>query len=150
MWLVSFWYSIDLVSEPYDPGRIVIMVQTRIEERLVNHEQELSKISTMEDKLTSMSQNMKNLQAQVEKTHQMVMIFKETMEKERVLASGKSVESSEQETSTLKPAEGESSVSKEIKNNTVERKADNDGENNDRNKFKKVDMLVFNGDGPDS
>ena len=126
------------------------MVQTRSEERRDTHEQELNKISVMEKKVTVMSQNMENLQAQVEKTHQMVMIFMETMAKERVLASGKGIDSSVQETWTGKTAEGESSTSKETKNETTEKKGDGDGDNNDRNKFKKVEMPVFDGDDPDS
>ena len=88
------------------------MVQTRSEERRDTHEQELNKISVMEEKVTVMSQNMENLQAQVEKTHQMVMIFMETMAKERALASGKGIDSSIQETWTGKAAEGESSFGK--------------------------------------
>ena len=126
------------------------MVQTRSEERRDTHEQELNKIPVMEEKLTVMSQNMENLQAQVEKTHQMVMIFMERMAKERVLASGKQIDSSAQETWTGKSAEGESSARKETKNDTMEKKGDGDGDNNDRNKFNKVEMSVFNGDDPDS
>ena len=32
----------------------------------------------------------------------------------------------------------------------MEKKGDGDGDNNDRNKFKKVEMSLFNGDDPDS
>ena len=126
------------------------MVQTRIEERLETHDQELRKILVIEEKLTSISQNMEGLQAQVEKTHQMVKIFMETMARERAIASGKVTESIVQATPTTKSAEGESSASKEIRNGTPEKKDDNEGENNNRSKFKKVEMLVFNGDDPDS
>ena len=126
------------------------MVQTRSEERRGTHKQELNKIPVMEEKLTVMSQNMENLQAQVEKTHQMVMIFMETMAKEWVLASGKGIDSPIQETWTGKTVEGESSESKETTNGTTEKKEDDEGDGNDRNKFKKVEMPVFDGDDPDS
>lgn len=107
------------------------MVQTRIEGRLEIHDKELSKIPIIEKKLTSISQNMEDLQAQAEKTHQMVMIFMETMARERTIASGKMTESTGQVTATTKSAEGESSMSKEIKNDMPEKKSDNEGENND-------------------
>ena len=76
---------------------------------------------------------MEGLQAQVEKTHQMVMIFMESIEKERALASGKIVESSVWETSTMKPieGEGEGSASKEIKSGTQENKVGSEEGNND-------------------
>ena len=126
------------------------MVQTRSEERRDTHEQELNKIPAMEEKLTVMSQNMENLQAQVEKTHQMVMIFMETMAKERVLASGKGLDSSEQETWTGKTVEGESSANRETKKGTAEKKEDGEEDGNDRDRFKRVEMPVFDGDDPDS
>ena len=126
------------------------MVQTRVEERMEAHEQELSTIPTMEEKLTSVAQNMESLQAQVEKTHQMVMIFMETVAKERLLANGKGSESPVQTTPTEKWVEDESSVSKETRNDTREKKGDGEGENNDWSRFKKVEMPVFNGDGPNS
>ena len=72
------------------------------------------------------------------------------MAKERVLASGKGIESPVQTTITMKSVEGESSMSKETKNDTPEKKGDSEGENNDRSKFKKVEMPVFNCDDPDS
>ena len=85
------------------------MVQTRIKERLEAHDQELigikkelSKLPAMEEKLTSISKNMEVLQAQSEKTHQMMLFFMELIAKERSVASGKTVESAEQETSPTK------------------------------------------------
>ena len=114
------------------------------------HKQELSKIPVIEEKLTTISQNMEGLQAQVEKTHQLVMIFMETVAKERLLANGKGSESPVQTTSTMKSVEGESSGSKETRNDMSKKKVDDEGENNDQSKFKRVEMPVFNGDDPDS
>ena len=58
--MITNWGSIKLVSEWYNPGQEGTMVQTRSEEKVEAHEQEMmtlrkevSKLLTIEEKLTT-------------------------------------------------------------------------------------------------
>ena len=92
------------------------MVQAGIQERLEAHEQEpirikkeLSTIPVMEEKLMSILKNMESIIALNEKTHQMMLLFRESAAKERSSASDKIAKSS-----TMNSKEGEGSSSKGI------------------------------------
>ena len=126
------------------------MVQTRMEEKVEAHNQEMiamrkevSKIPAIEEKLTTIS-------VQTEKTHQMLIMLMESITKERTITSEKMAESSVLETNSMKAKEKEGSTSKDYKGETKGGKNEGEDETSERNKFKKVEMPVFNGEDPDS
>ena len=102
------------------------------DQELSSIKNELRKLLTMEEKLSTISKNMEGLQAQSEKTHQMMWFFMESMTKERSTTSGKAVESLEQENSPTKSKEEEGSISKAIRNENQEKKNENDDRNSNR------------------
>ncbi|KAA0033062.1 histone-lysine N-methyltransferase ASHR1 isoform X3 [Cucumis melo var. makuwa] len=74
----------------------------------------------------------------------------ETNAKERSMISERLTELALRDTSTTKVKENEASSSHNIRANRNEKKADNDDSTGDQNKFKKVEMSIFNGEDPDS
>ena len=74
------------------------------------------------------------LSAQTEKTHQMMM-FMDSIAKERSAMSEKMIESSVRETLTMKTRVGEGSSSKDNRRKMREGKSENEDGNTERNKF---------------
>lgn len=77
-------------------------------------------------------------------------MFMETLARERSMVSEQMKKSAARDSATMKMKEHEGSSSCDIRAERCERKTENDDRNNDRNKFKKVEMSMFNGEDPDS
>ncbi|KAA0062661.1 Transposon Ty3-I Gag-Pol polyprotein [Cucumis melo var. makuwa] len=136
----SFWYKSfrNLGSK---------MVQTRIEERLEQIDQEIlamkkeiMKVPAIESSLNEISRNLELMRLQSDK-QQMLLLVMESVTHESVSTKGK-----EKEASTSKSADIEGIA----ENGRNERKTENDDTTTDRSKFKKVEMPVFSGEDPDS
>ena len=125
------------------------MVHTRSEERMEVHNQEMLLIKKEASKIPAIEESLTTISQQTEKTHQMLMILMDSIAKERTTTSEKLSDYSAQETGCKKNNEGESSTSRRGENETKERTQDEEGAN-ERNKFKKVEMSVFNGEDTDS
>ena len=137
-----------MVSKPTFLGKRNMMVQTRMKERMEAHDQErqsmrkeVSKILAMEEKLTSIS-------VQTEKTHKMLMMFMESIMKERTTMSEKMAEPSVRETISMIANRREGPTNKGHENKTKDGKVEGEDGTNERNRFKKVEMPVFNGEDP--
>ncbi|KAL4035837.1 hypothetical protein IC575_004544 [Cucumis melo] len=123
------------------------MVQTRIEERLEQIDQEIlamkkeiMKVPAIESSLNEISRNLELMRLQSDK-QQMLLLVMESVTHESVSTKGK-----EKEASTSKSADIEGIA----ENGRNERKTENDDTTTDRSKFKKVEMPVFSGEDPDS
>ena len=77
------------------------------------------------------------------------MILMDFIVKEGTTTSDKLADYGAQETGCKKNNEGESSTSRRGENETKERRPEDEGAN-ERNKFKKVKMPIFNGEDPNS
>ncbi|KAA0045301.1 transposon Tf2-1 polyprotein isoform X1 [Cucumis melo var. makuwa] len=139
------------------------MVQTRIDERLEMIDQEIagmkreiSNVSAVKISLSKISKNLELMRLQSKKQQQMLLTMMETNVRERSAMKEKTIETSARnaENDKRKGNEASSSKTEESKQNFEddrnERKSETDENYSDRNKFKKVEMLVFTGEDPDS
>ncbi|KAA0049858.1 transposon Tf2-1 polyprotein isoform X1 [Cucumis melo var. makuwa] len=139
------------------------MVQTRIEERLEMIDQEitlmkkeLGKMPIIELSLNDIAKNMETMRSQSDKQQQMLLMIMETMAKDRSAVSDRTTKSFVRDSVMIKGKENEATSSK----SAVSDRNDGDSRNErkteieevapDRNKFKKVEMLVFAGEDPNS
>ncbi|XP_031745972.1 uncharacterized protein LOC116406393 [Cucumis sativus] len=126
------------------------MVNTRSEERMEAYDQEMLLIKKEVSKIPAIEESLTAISHQTEKTHQMLMILMDSIAKERTTTSEKLADYGAQETGGRKSNEGESSTSRRGENETKERRTEDEEGANERDKFKKVEMPVFNGEDPDS
>ncbi|TYK06185.1 histone-lysine N-methyltransferase ASHR1 isoform X3 [Cucumis melo var. makuwa] len=135
------------------------MVQTRIEEQLEVFDQEIaglekesSKMPVIEASLSEITKNLELMRLQTEKQQQLLL---ELNAKERSMMSERLTESTICDSSTTKGKESEATskdirADRNIKEGRNEKKSKNDENVGDRNKFKKVEMPIFNGEDHDS
>ncbi|TYK16425.1 histone-lysine N-methyltransferase ASHR1 isoform X3 [Cucumis melo var. makuwa] len=133
------------------------MVQTRIEERmeLIDREidemkKETSKIHAIELGLIEITKNLELVRLQSEKQQQAILRLMETTEKERSMMSERLSESMSRESLATSTKENKPFISRKIDSEKADKKFDTEDNNGDQNKFKKVEMPVFNGEDPDS
>ncbi|KAA0041084.1 histone-lysine N-methyltransferase ASHR1 isoform X3 [Cucumis melo var. makuwa] len=138
------------------------MVQTQIEERLEVFDQEitelkkeLSKILVIEASLSEIAKNFELMWLQSEKQKQMLLMMMESNAKERSIMSEQLTESATCDSTMAKGKENGATSSRVVETDQNiedirnEKKADNDENAGDQNKFK-VEMPVYNGENPDS
>ncbi|KAA0062917.1 histone-lysine N-methyltransferase ASHR1 isoform X3 [Cucumis melo var. makuwa] len=133
------------------------MVQTRIEERmeLIDREidgmkKEMSKIHAIELGLIKITKNLELVRLQSEKQQQVILRLMEMTEKERSMMSERLSESMSRESLATSTKENKPFISRKIDSEKADKKFDTEDNNGDQNKFKKVEMPVFNGEDPDS
>ncbi|TYJ97717.1 histone-lysine N-methyltransferase ASHR1 isoform X3 [Cucumis melo var. makuwa] len=140
-----------------------IMVQTWIEERLEQMDQEIagikkeiSKMPVIESSLSDIVKNLELMCTQSEKQQQMLLLMMELITKERSVISERMTELAACESVLVKGKKNEATLSKSAETNhnigeeRTEKKADNEEMTADWSKFKKVEMPVFVGEDPDS
>ena len=154
--VLSCWYQSTILED------LSAIVQTRIEERLevIDHEiaglKELSKMPVIEASLSEIAKNFELMRLQSKKQQQMLLMMMESKAKERSTMSEQLTASAARNSATAKGKENEATSSRVIEThrnlNDIrnEKKANNDENAGDRNKFKKVKMSLFNGEDPDS
>ncbi|TYK19603.1 transposon Tf2-1 polyprotein isoform X1 [Cucumis melo var. makuwa] len=132
------------------------MVQTRIEERMelidqeiVEMKKEMSKIPAIEFSRTKITKNLELMQLQSKKQQRAILRFMETVANERSMMSERSSESMARESQATSPKENKPSTNRETGSEKADKKSNTEDNNGDRNKFKKVEMLVFNDEDPD-
>ncbi|TYK14455.1 transposon Tf2-1 polyprotein isoform X1 [Cucumis melo var. makuwa] len=100
--------------------------------------------------MESLEQEIAGIKKEMMKMPQAILSYMEANTKEQSLFSERMIESNMRETSAMKSKENEVTSSHDIGETSAERKTETDEILGDRNKFKKVEMLVFTGDDPDS
>ncbi|KAA0061899.1 disease resistance protein [Cucumis melo var. makuwa] len=110
----------------------------------------------IEASLSEIAKNFELMRLQSKKQQQMLLMMMESKAKERSTMSEQLTASAARNSATAKGKENEATSSRVIEThrnlNDIrnEKKANNDENAGDRNKFKKVKMYVFNGEDPDS
>ena len=108
-------------------------------------DQEIQGIKKEIGKLPAIERMLNDLAKGMERQNQMMIRFMESAEQERSTMNEKITELSMRSTMMKSINEGEGSSSREGEPMSVEKKTVEDT-NGDRNKFKKVEMPIFNGD----
>ena len=125
------------------------MVQTRIEEKIETIDQEIHGIKKEIGKLLAIEKTLNNISKNMERQNQLILRIMESAAQERTTMNERISELSIHTFSVKIIDEGEGSSRRESETNNEEKKPNEEG-NNDRNKFKKVEMPIFNGDDLDS
>lgn len=124
------------------------MVQTRMKERMEAHDQEMHLMRSEISKISTMKEILATISVQTKKTHKMLIMFMESITREHIVMSEKMAESSVRETVSTITNKKEGSIEKDHEHETKDGKIEGEDGANEHNKFKKVEMPVFNTENP--
>ena len=126
------------------------MVQTCMKEKIAAREQEMTAVRKEVSKIHAIEEKPMMISEQTEKMHQMLITLMESIAEERTVMGEGKAETSVREMNSMKAKQKEGSFSKEYENETKTKKNEGEYRNNERNKFKKVEMSMFNDKDPNS
>ena len=125
------------------------MAQTRLEEKMESYDQEIQSIKKEMSKMPIIEKTLTEISKNMEKQNQMMLRFMESAALERSMMNERLTEISMRGTPVKNNDDGEGTSIRENEPKQEEIKSSEDA-NSDRNKFKKVEMPIFNGDDLDS
>ena len=125
------------------------MVQTRIKEKMEMFDQEIHGIKKEISKLPAIEKMLTELSKNIERQNQVMLRIMESTAQDRSTMSEKLSKLTMGNSPAKNVDESEGSSKRENETKKDDKKVDGEN-NNDRNKFKKVEMPIFNRDDPDS
>ena len=134
------------------------MVQTSFKEKMESYDQEIQSIKKEMSKIPIIENTLIEISKNMEKQKQMMLHIMESAAQDCSVMSEKLCEILMHNSTGKNVIKGEGFSSKETETRKEERRCQYSMEmpifsndfSNDRNKFKKVEMPIFNGDDPDS